>query len=244
MVRRYVVLSVVVASIVVGLALNTKPLHAAAASLGTSWEATQRWVSSLGSKTIRPTERVAALLRPQRPEQQGAGQTGPTITINKTGYLVGEVVAIAGSGFAAGEGVTLSVTFADGSPVVSGEPGNFPAAADGGGNLSATWTLVEDLSGHNLKVRAVGATSGAIEAAFGTDRDRSNQSGPTTAPARSPRWGQASERGKSSRFRLCIPTASMTAEAICHSTQWRTPTATLPRLGWWTPTIPKTASSG
>ena len=72
--RRSLALSGLVV-VVVGFALAVTPLQAVG-SLSTSWQATQRWVSSIGSKTVSPIDRVGSLLSPHQPELQGAGQTG------------------------------------------------------------------------------------------------------------------------------------------------------------------------
>src|SRR5688572_1402884 len=103
---RKVVLSVFSALVLALVFTTMRPIQAAVGSLGVPWQATQRWVSSLGSKTIRPTERVASLLRPQRPEQ-GTGQTGVTVTTDKLDYRPGQIVIVRGSGWQPGSSVEL-----------------------------------------------------------------------------------------------------------------------------------------
>ena len=80
MARRYAVLTVVVTSIIAALALETKPLQAAASSLGASLNA-PRGTSSITPTTIRPLTLLRSLREPQRLEQQqgGGGQTPPRI---------------------------------------------------------------------------------------------------------------------------------------------------------------------
>lgn len=85
----------------------------------------------------------------------------PPVTTDKTGYLVGETVSISGTGFAAGENVTVQVRHADNSAESGGGHDPFVVSALADGTFSATWNLTRnDSSGNDFVVSAVGSSSG------------------------------------------------------------------------------------
>jgi hypothetical protein len=85
----------------------------------------------------------------------------PPVTTDKTGYLVGETVNISGTGFAAGESVTIQVRHADNSAESGGGHDPFVVTALPDGTFSATWNLTRsDSAGNNFVVSAVGMSSG------------------------------------------------------------------------------------
>ena len=115
--RRFIVLTAVAAAIVAASALDNKPLHAIGSGLS-AWNAATRWLTTVAPKAPRASALPKSLLAPQRPQQQqGArGQTGPTVTTDKSDYVPGSTAIITGSGFpATDESVTLQVRHTDGT---------------------------------------------------------------------------------------------------------------------------------
>ena len=85
----------------------------------------------------------------------------PPVTTDKTGYLVGEAVNISGTGFTAGENVTIQVRHADNSAESGGSHDPFGVTALSDGTFSATWNLTRnDSAGNDFVVSAVGGSSG------------------------------------------------------------------------------------
>jgi hypothetical protein len=86
----------------------------------------------------------------------------PTVASDKTGYLAGESVAIAGSGFAPDGVVTLQVVHANGAAEADAGHAPFTVDADSAGAFSASWSLGDDRAGSNFVILASGATTSAL----------------------------------------------------------------------------------
>ena len=81
------------------------------------------------------------------------------LVTNQAGYLVGETAAIAGSGFAPNEVVTLQVTHPGGGAEQGAGHEPFTATADPSGVLNATWLVGEDAAGHRFVLSATRAAA-------------------------------------------------------------------------------------
>src|SRR5689334_22975133 len=116
-----------------------------------------------------------------------ASANAQTLTTDQFGYTPGQTVYLSGTGFQAGETVTLQVVNADGSPNSNDAP--WGVAADGSGNFSATWVVPADSSALNqlLLATADGQSSALhaevtfVDAGFSTIdfNQAANQSHPT-----------------------------------------------------------------
>lgn len=85
----------------------------------------------------------------------------PTLQTDRAAYAAGDLVTIAGQGFAPGETVWLSAVHADGAaePGMGHEP--WTATADPAGHIDASWTInAADAFGRQFVVRAAGGVSG------------------------------------------------------------------------------------
>ena len=88
--------------------------------------------------------------------------TPPVLSTDKTGYLAGDAVSISGTGFTAGEVVTLLVTHASGAAEPDAGHDPIIVSADEAGNLSATWTVGDDPAGHDFILSATRAVAPAV----------------------------------------------------------------------------------
>lgn len=91
----------------------------------------------------------------------------PTIATDKTDYPIGATVVITGTGWQAGEVVTLQVTD-DLSPTDPNHEAHAPwtVIADANGNVSTTWTVDQDADGLVLTLTATGTISGTVSTTF------------------------------------------------------------------------------
>src|SRR6185312_7434460 len=89
-----------------------------------------------------------------------------TIKTDQLDYPPGSTVIITGTGFQAGETVTLQVLHDPTGGDDATDPSHLPwtVIADGSGNVSSTWTVPADADelGATLKLTAVGQSSGFI----------------------------------------------------------------------------------
>jgi hypothetical protein len=101
------------------------------------------------------------------PSGQAVGVSA--LMTDKNGYLAGETVTISGSGFYAGEAVTLQVTHADGGAELGMAHEAQVVVADDNGAFTATWSVnLLDEQSNEFTASAVGNTSGAsTPAVFG-----------------------------------------------------------------------------
>jgi hypothetical protein len=103
-----------------------------------------------------------------------------TITTDQADYPPGSTVIITGTGFQAGETVTLQVIHVGetGDNATSGAHAPFTAIADASGNVSSTWIvpLDEDELGATLLLTAVGGSSGLKAEWTFTDATNTNTS--------------------------------------------------------------------
>ncbi|HET9824484.1 MAG TPA: hypothetical protein VFP87_04080, partial [Chitinophagaceae bacterium] len=101
-----------------------------------------------------------------------------TVTTDQLDYPPGGTVIITGSGFQAGETVTLQVlhTLTNGDNDTSAAHQPWTAVADENGNISSTWTvpLDQDELGATLKLTADGQTSGLHAETTFTDAPRTD----------------------------------------------------------------------
>jgi len=120
----------------------------------------------------RPTPRLRALLAVALSlwlgTPSGFAQTtaAPSLHTDRAAYAAGDAVAIAGTGFAPFELVTLTVTHDDGT--AEADMGHEPwvTYADEAGEVAATWRIqAGDSSGRQFVVSAVGAQSGPGQSA-------------------------------------------------------------------------------
>src|SRR4029079_15928159 len=100
---------------------------------------------------------------------------GQAINTDKPDYAPGSIVSITGSGFQAGETVTLQVLHEGetGDNETSGAHAPWLVAADGSGNIIASWQVPfdEDEVGATLKLIADGKTSSIHAETTFTDAD-------------------------------------------------------------------------
>jgi len=86
---------------------------------------------------------------------------GQTLTTDKPDYQPGEMAALTGTGFVAGEDVLLQVLHADATADSGGDHGSWTVVADGNGDFATTWHVcTDDCVGSTLKAVADGQTSG------------------------------------------------------------------------------------
>src|SRR6266545_1435674 len=91
----------------------------------------------------------------------------PSVSTDKADYPPGATATNYGSGWAAGEVVTLQVTHADGTPNTGAEHLPWTVIADGLGNFTTTWHVCEDdCVGKTLLLTAIGPISGTATATF------------------------------------------------------------------------------
>ena len=86
----------------------------------------------------------------------------PGVATDKTGYLAGETVTIAGSGFSPDEVVTLQVAHADGTVEADAGHEAFTVTATAAGTFAASWTLNDDSAGNAFVLLALGTTTPAL----------------------------------------------------------------------------------
>lgn len=105
---------------------------------------------------------------------QACAATAATVATDYPDYLPGDIVNIHGTGFSAGETVTLAVNHidADGTPdpldvLVNHEP--WTATAGAQGEITAIWLVTTDCLGATLELTATGRTSGAVAKTTFTD---------------------------------------------------------------------------
>ena len=91
-----------------------------------------------------------------------AQATPPALATDKTGYLAGETVSVAGTGFTAGEVVTLLVAHASGAAEAGAGHDPMTVTADAEGRLAATWPVGDDLAGHEFTLSATRAEGAAV----------------------------------------------------------------------------------
>jgi Prealbumin-like fold domain len=135
--------------------------------------------SATSAPTVRPTAKplgtgaqtVRGLIQRLSAQGHGGSQTATSATVStdKGDYQPGETVQITGTGFLAGEMVTLQVTHMSGLDDGAGHL-PFYAFADSSGGISAQWYVDPDDSVHSIFVlTAVGATSGRQATTIFTD---------------------------------------------------------------------------
>ncbi|RPI57458.1 MAG: hypothetical protein EHM55_01800, partial [Acidobacteria bacterium] len=99
--------------------------------------------------------------------QESSG-TAASVVTDKTGYLAGETVSIAGTGFAAEELVTLQVKHADGGDEPGAGHDPFAVWTDAAGSFISTWEVGDDTEGHSFHLLVSGAATGPLPSvAFG-----------------------------------------------------------------------------
>src|SRR5262245_15661126 len=110
-----------------------------------------------------------------------------SITTNKTEYVPGEIVEITGTGWQAGEAVTIVITE---TPVIHGPITKY-ATADGSGNFTNTEYSPEAHDvGQQMTVTATGS-SGAVATAFFADANANLDQGKNekaSAPVNPVQW--------------------------------------------------------
>ena len=110
---------------------------------------------------LAPKALQEALTRTLQPEG------GPVIRIDKQGYVAGEAVRIAGSGFAPYERVMLQVTHANGTAEPGAGHESFFVNAGPNGAFTASWQMGSgDTAGAAFVISAAGASSGKARATF------------------------------------------------------------------------------
>ena len=96
--------------------------------------------------------------------------TGPVIWTDKTDYSPGTLAVFSGSGFQAGETISLQVVHADGRPDTGDDHGQWTTVADATGAFQTQWHVCEDdCLGSTLLATANGLTSGLTAKALFTD---------------------------------------------------------------------------
>jgi NHL repeat len=92
------------------------------------------------------------------------------ISTDKADYQPGETVVISGAAFAPGESVTLQIVHLTGAEDGGEGHDAFPAAADGGGNITSSWYVnPDDSRGSTFQLTAVGNESGRTASTTFTD---------------------------------------------------------------------------
>ncbi len=95
---------------------------------------------------------------------------GAALATDKNDYLPGETVTLTGTGFAAGEAVTMAVAHADGSTPEGEGHAPWEVAADENGGFVTTWTVCgDDCFGSTMLASASGQSSGNYAEAIFTD---------------------------------------------------------------------------
>src|SRR5260221_3233354 len=96
-----------------------------------------------------------------------------TVTTDQSDYSPASTVTITGSGFAAGETITVQVLHVDGTLDNATSSAHLPweVVADASGNFTSTWLVPADQDElfAELVVSAVGSSSGESAVAFFTD---------------------------------------------------------------------------
>ena len=99
-----------------------------------------------------------------------AGAGAAQVATDQPDYAPGSTAIITGTGFAAGETVTLQVLHADGTLSTGDDHLPWTVLADPDGAFVTTWHVCEDdCVGSTLRLTAVGQTSGQTAEAFFTD---------------------------------------------------------------------------
>ena len=99
-----------------------------------------------------------------------AGLMAQTISTDQPDYGPGTTATFTGSGFLAGELISVVVHHADGTPDSGADHDPWTVTADASGGFETTWHVCEDdCVGSTLKVTAVGQTSGLQAQALFTD---------------------------------------------------------------------------
>jgi hypothetical protein len=96
-----------------------------------------------------------------------------TVATDKQDYVPGATVYISGSGFQAGEVVTLRVVDLQDGDLNNTDPAHQPwnVGTDSAGNITATWVVDPDSLGHSLLLTADGQSSGLHAEASFTDNE-------------------------------------------------------------------------
>jgi Ca2+-binding RTX toxin-like protein len=109
------------------------------------------------------------------------GAPAATVSTDRPDYAPGSTAVIGGSGFAAGETVTLQVLHIDGRPNTDASHTPWTVTADASGNFQTTWTVDDvDAVQSKLEVTAVGQSSHTTADAIFTDS--------TSPPVPRPFW--------------------------------------------------------
>ncbi len=116
--------------------------------------------------------------------QLNAATVSATIYTNAPDYVPGDSVVIAGSGFWAGETITVQITPTDGTPSGGEAYDPWDVAADGNGDFETYWIVPDDALGEEMLVEATGQSSGLYATTTFTDCNTRLQiiSIPTSVP--------------------------------------------------------------
>lgn len=135
------------------------------------------------------------VLSPQQPnDAPNPDQTAASVMTDRSDYAAGATAVIFGSGFAAGETISLHVLHADDTPATGAEHQPWTVKADTLGNYVTTWYVCEDdCVGSHLALTAIGQSSGQTTQAIFTD----SAPGPKRFlyPGATRRWQQMGHRG-------------------------------------------------
>src|SRR5439155_12535372 len=157
--------TVLIASLTLAVCLGTV-LTASISQGGGGWisaplASARAWGSSLVTpKGLPGLPNLRGWLTRNAESDAAQAVAGAVVQTDKTDYAPGETAIITGSGFQAGETVTLQVVHTDGT--AEGGSGHAPWAvvADAGGGISAEWFVNPDDSvGSSFVLTAVGGSS-------------------------------------------------------------------------------------
>src|SRR5881296_2943268 len=94
-----------------------------------------------------------------------------TLTSDQPDYAPGSTATLSGSGFSAGESVTMQVLRVDDPSDNGSEHNPWQVTADASGNFQTTWHVTPDEAGGSLKATADGGSSGLHAEALFTDTE-------------------------------------------------------------------------